>query len=86
MADRHVSQSGKADDGAITSLCEPGAFWSPRRSADAIRDIDSNLHTYYVDRAGYRTDVHVVDAPNGKYLRTSADRTDRNNLENLPDC
>lgn len=86
MADRRVTASGKDRDGDITRLCNSGEYWSPRSKADAISDIESKTHSYFVDRAGYRTDIHVVNEGGKKYLRTSADKTSQNNLDNLPDC
>jgi hypothetical protein len=86
MADRRVTQSRKDEDGDITALCNPAEPWSPRLKANAIADIDNGIHVYFVDRAGYRTNVQVVDDPDGKYLRTTADTTSANNLDNLPDC
>lgn len=83
MADRRVRQTGKNTDGDITALCNTGEFWSPRAKADAVRDIRSRLHTYYVDEAGYRTEVHVTS---DGHLRTDPDPTSKNNLDNLPDC
>ncbi len=88
MADRHVTQSRKDQDGDITALCKPGEQWSPRAKADAIRDIDNRIHSYYVTGAGGSGRVHieVVNGPTGKYLRTKADSTGHNNLDELPDC
>lgn len=86
MAERRVTQSRKDKDGDITALCNPGEPWSPRHKGDAINDIDSGAHRYYVDRAGFKTYVHVVDDPDGKYLRTTADTESANNLDNLPNC
>ncbi|MDC0740954.1 DUF3892 domain-containing protein [Polyangium mundeleinium] len=87
MADRQVTKTGKDRSGDITSLCNPGTAWSPRLKADAIRDIESGLHTYYVVWPGnVRTEVGVVMGPNGKYLRTDRDATVKNNLADLPDC
>jgi hypothetical protein len=85
MADRKVERTGKDPDGDITKLCG-GGIWSPRMKADAIRDIDLNLHTYYVQTGIYRTNIHVVNGPTGKYLRTDPDTTNSNNLDDLPDC
>lgn len=83
---RQVTKSRKDKDGDITALCGPGD-WSPRSKANVISDIDGNTHSYYVDAAGYETTVQVVKSSNGtKYLRTTADRTSKNNLDNLPDC
>lgn len=86
MADRRVTRSGKNKEGDITALCNPNETWSPRKKADAIADIENRTHTYYVENGGKRTDVHVVNGPNGKYLRTDADKKSANNLDNLPDC
>lgn len=86
MADRRVTQSRKDADGDITALCNPVEFWSPRQKPDAIDDIESERHTYYVLVDGKRTNILVVNDPNGKYLRTSPDTTSHNNLDDLPDC
>lgn len=87
MADREVTQTRKDIYGEISALCNPSADWSPRPKADAIQDIDSKDHTYYVmwpDRK--RTEIRVVQGATGKYLRTDRDETTRNNLYDLPDC
>jgi len=87
MADRQITASGKDGDGDITKLCKSGETWSPRRKADAIRDIESGLHTYYVRQLGTsRADITVVNGTTGKYLRSTADRSSKNNLGNLPNC
>jgi hypothetical protein len=86
MADRRVTHSRKDPDGDITALCNPGQTWSAALKSEAIRDIEGGSHTYYVDRAGYRTNVQVVVGATGKYLRTTADPSSANNLDNLPDC
>lgn len=87
MTDRAVRRTRKDRDGDITALCDDGAYWSPRYKADAIRDIDSGLHTYHVSWwDGRRTRIRVVDDPRGRYLRTDRDDTPRNNLDDLPDC
>lgn len=87
MTRRQVKQTGKGSGGGITSLCNQGQMWSPRSKANAISDIESHLHSYYVSWPnGPTTDVHVVEGPTGKYLRTDRDNTDRNNLLDLPDC
>ena len=69
--------------GNITALC--GA-WGRHNSNDAIKDIDDNGHTYYVQQPRtLRADVIVVnDTP--RYLRSTPDTTSSNNLDNLPDC
>ena len=86
MADRGVTRSRKDEDGDITALCNPGQSWSPRPKRDVINDIESGQHSYFVQASGGRVDIHVVDGPSGKYLRTDPDKTTRNNLDDLPDC
>ena len=86
MSDRAVRQTGKDSDGDITKLCNSGETWSPRSKADAIRDIDNGIHTYYVPWESGRTEIHVVKGATGKYLRTDRDNTSMNNLDDLPDC
>ncbi len=86
MAHRQVTRTGKDRNGNITSLCKPGEAWSPRSSADCIRDIETGTHSYYVAWPEKQTDIRVVQGPNGKYLRTDRDATTRNNLDDLPDC
>ncbi len=86
MSDRAVYKTNKDSDGDILALCRDGALWSPRRKADVIRDIKSGAHTYYVPWPEGRTEIRVVNGPNGEYLRTDRDRTSKNNLDDLPDC
>ena len=86
MAHRQVTQTRKLD-GNITALCNPEQDWSPRSSAKAIEDIEGNVHSYYVLWSDNReTAIKVVIGPNGKYLRTDRDNTNRNNLDDLPNC
>jgi len=87
MADREVTASRKDEDGDILALCNAGEWWSPRMKRDAIDDIEAGQHTYFVNVAGTgRVDVHVVNGPNGKHLRTDPDSSTHNNLDDLPDC
>ena len=86
MADRRVTQTGKDGDGDITKLCNPGKDWSPRSKAGAISDIENGTHSYYVQNRVNRSDIHVVDGPSGKYLRSDPESTSTNNLDNLPAC
>lgn len=53
---------------------------------DAIADIETKAHTYHVPWASGRTEIRVVNGPTGKYLRTDRDSTEKNNLDDLPDC
>ena len=87
MADRAVTHTRKDEDGDITALCNPGQVWSPRFKSGAIRDIELMIHSYYVPWPdGKRTTIRVVEGETGKYLRTDRDDTDKNNLDDLPNC
>lgn len=89
MADRAVHKTRKDSTGDITALCNDGQPWSPRSKSDAIRDIEQGIHTYHVPWQSGRTEIRVVRDPSvsgGKYLRTDRDQTDKNNLDDLPDC
>jgi hypothetical protein len=87
MADRQVTATKKDDEGDILALCNADESWSPRKKADAIKDIDGKDHRYYVKKGGKEVDIHVVDHPKfGKYLRTGPDGSESNNLDELPDC
>jgi len=78
--------STKKEAGVITAICNNPQWWSPVNSSQAIREIENYTYRYYV-RIGYdEVDLHVVDGQNGKYLRTDPDKTERNNLLELPDC
>ena len=87
MAERRVTKTGKDSDGDITKLCNNSTTWSFEYKSNAIRHIENGTHTYYVNEAGYRSDVHVYkDGYGNKHLRTFADSTSKNNLDNLPNC
>ncbi len=87
MIERAVYKTGKDKDGDITSLCNSSEPWSPRKKADAIADIESGFYSYYVPwKGGKKTVIRVVNGRNGKYLRTDYDDTEKNNLDDLPDC
>jgi hypothetical protein len=86
MAKREVTRSRKDRDGDITALCNPGASWSPRQKRDAINDIESGVHQYFVKVNAQEVSINVVKGPTGKYLRTGRDMTSKNNLDDLPDC
>lgn len=86
MAERRVKKSGKDKNGNITSLCNSGESWSPKSKADAIKEIDEGTNKYYVEEETPKVYVKVVTEGTSKYLRTTADKTSKNNLDNLPDC
>lgn len=87
MANRLVTQTAKDSDGDITALCNPSAAWSPRPTAGAITDIELGLHIYFAQGPGFsNTVLKVINGQSGKYLRTDSDDTERNKLDDLPDC
>lgn len=86
MADRQVTQSRKDADGDITALCNPDEYWTSRTKAQVIHDIEKATHRYYVIGDGATVYVRVVYGSTGKHLRTTADKSSSNNLDNLPDC
>ncbi len=61
-------------------------FWSPRHKNDVILDIESSMHSYFILIAGKTVDIHVINGSTGKYLRTDPDKTENNNLNELPNC
>ena len=87
MIERQVTHTQKDGAGDILALCNPSSVWRYRAKAEAIKDIDNRSVVYYVQwPGGKRTDIHVANGPNGRYLRTDHDDTSRNNLDDLPDC
>ena len=87
MADRRVRRSGKDGQGDITALCDGGNDWGRVTNATAISHIDDGTHTYFVNEDGSRSNVRVIrESGSAPYLRTTADKTSKNNLDNLPDC
>lgn len=85
MADRRVTKTGKDSDGDITKLCSD-EWWSPVSASQAITDIETGTHRYYVRTGSNEADIHVVDGPTRKFLRTDPDKTEVGNLDELPDC
>jgi hypothetical protein len=83
LVERRVSRSGKDGEGDITSLC---GSWGEESKNTVIRQIEASTHDYYVEEEQPRVRVRVVSEGGRKYLRTTADSTSRNNLDNLPDC
>ena len=87
MVDREVKQTRKNKDGDITLLCNPMALWSPKRKDFAILEIEENIHRYFVKIENEKVYINVVYDPlKGKYMRTDPDKTQKNNLDDLPDC
>ena len=87
MAVRQVTATSKDGKGDIIFICNKNEFWFSRSKSEAIKDIESGLHSYYVNVEDNMVRVVVVNDPKkGKYLRTDPDKTSKNNLNTLPDC
>jgi len=58
-----------------------------REQQEAVRDIETRTHSYFVVRSGRQVEVIVAVSRFGnKYLKTEADGADSNNLLELPEC
>lgn len=79
--DRKVRMTKRDRKGNIVALCNPGQPWSPRRTADVIKDINGNKSSYYVKASERRKYIRVVS---GKSLVTTSDASNENHLDNLP--
>ena len=78
--DRRVTATKTDRNGNITALCNAGQSWSPRRTEDVLRDINSGKKSYYVQEQPKRSYVRAVSGE----LQTTADATDKNHLTELP--
>ena len=84
---REVTAVRKRGRDVITHLCQKGARWSPVTVNQAIREIQSGAVQYYTRLGDRVVPVQVVDdGRGGNYLRSQADATEQNNLDNLPSC
>ena len=86
MESREVTHTGKDEHEVITKLCNPESEWKSVSAKKAIKQIDDRTHEYFVGGGEQIVPVLVVPRGVGKYLRTSRDETDANNLDELPDC
>jgi Protein of unknown function (DUF3892)/FAD binding domain len=80
---REVTAVRKKRGGVITHLCNGEASWSPVTVRQAVREIESGTIQYFV-RSGNR--LVPVQAVGGDYVRSQADDSEVNNLDNLPGC
>jgi hypothetical protein len=84
---RQVTRVRKNTEGDLTHLCgAPNAGWGPVPIADAIAQIRSGAATYVAHAGGSDAAIHVVNDPDGPYLRTVPDANPANNLDALPGC
>lgn len=84
---RRVTRVRKNPEGDLTHLCgAANASWGPVPVADAIAQIRSGAAVYVASAGGHDAAVHVVNDPDGPYLRTVPDADPANNLDALPPC
>lgn len=82
MADCHVTHVRKDRYGDITDIGVKGRW--ERSVPVAIKDIESGLNSYFV-LCPLRANIYPATSYTGtKYLKTTADSTTRNNLDELP--
>ncbi len=67
----------------ITHLGDAGWKWT---RAEVIQSIENQSNTFFTYVNGKRSNVGVVDGPNGKYVRTYADGVWNDNLLALVEC
>ncbi|PZE28386.1 DUF3892 domain-containing protein [Curtobacterium sp. MCLR17_042] len=82
MSDSVIKNVEKDRDGDITHVGVAGDWkWTV---AKVVTSIESGTNTFYVMRP-QRADVVVRSTAGGReYLKTTADTTTKNNLDNLP--
>jgi len=65
-----------------------GGTWGKHTEDDAIRNIESRVHSYYTTGGGQTANVRVsTHSPSGKkFLTTDADTATKDNLLSLEEC
>lgn len=82
MADVVIRNVRKNADGDITDVGVKGSW--ERTVAVVVSSIENRVDTFFVN-VPQRADVYVAQTPSGhKFLKTTADTTTVNNLDNLP--
>ena len=87
MADVQVLCINKRDRESrhegITHLGGNGWKWT---RDEVIRSIEAKTNAFFTQANGSRSDIGVVNGPNGKYVRTYADGQWNDNLLALREC
>ena len=86
MADRLVIENKKSFNGNIIALVNPNESWSPRFKYDVIRDIESNLHNYFMLVNGKHIKINVVVINGNKQLAYDKEETLSNTLNGGLNC
>jgi hypothetical protein len=82
VADAEIKNVRKSRDGDITNVGARNSWdWTV---ADVVASINGKSNSFYV-RCPQRAEVVVARTSTGReFLRTTADTTTKNNLDNLP--
>jgi hypothetical protein len=83
---RRVRCVTRDNQGDITAIGNASEAWRRRSLNDAIADIEQGRCSYYVEEQYPAVNVNVRQGTNRKYLQTTADRLDPNNLDRLTPC
>jgi hypothetical protein len=70
--------------GSGSTILSGGRWYDPEETA--IRNVERDPQSYYVDVGGRSVWVVVATHNGRKYLKTTADTYAPNNLLNLPEC
>lgn len=82
VADAEIKNVRKDLSGDITDVGVRGRWDWP--VAQVVESIESRINTFYVN-CPQRAEVYVAQTSAGrKFLKTTADTTTKNNLDNLP--
>ena len=83
MAEREIEHIRRDLYGDIIALCNPDEPWAPRQKQDAIKDIETGEHSYYVQWGSLRINITVEVGFNGKYLKADNENTIKNRPEKM---
>jgi len=87
MADRQVTHAHRDDQGIILAVCwKSGTSLMYTARQQVVDDISSGAHRYYVHEQAPAVWIEVITVNGVQYIKTEADSTSQNNLDNLPTC
>ena len=86
MAQRRVVRTKVNEKGEVIALCNPNEYWKRVSKNTAIAEIETGYQNYYVDIYPFgRVTVEIAEGPNGKYLTTQREKTEKNILLEIVD-